>query len=54
MSESQDEPTVERTDTPEISHADTGVKRVFTEVDGGTDCWLAADPEACVPEEEWR
>lgn len=54
MSESQDESAVERTDTPELSHASTGTKLVFTEVDGSTDCWLAANPEACVSEEEWR
>jgi hypothetical protein len=54
MSNSRSHPTVERRDTPEVSCTSTGVKRVFTEVDGGTDCWLAVDPETCVPEAEWR
>jgi len=54
MSDSRHEPTAERTDTPELSHASTGVKLVFTEVNGNTDCWLAVDPGTCVPEDEWR
>lgn len=40
--------------TPAIAQHSTGVKRVFTEVDGSVDCWLAVDPEACVPADEWR
>ena len=54
MSKAQDESTVERTETPKLSHASTGVKLVFTEVDGTTNCWLAADPGVCVSEGEWR